>query len=608
MFQIRKIINDLYGTLVRFPIPILSSILAFIFFIIDIHFTSKQPSDYMFIKLALECISGISYFIALDIFSSSKRIDFGKRLGLYLFGFCMLGLHYYSIIPSMFDSESVFLTRYLVFMTCFHVLVSFSAFYKNDENQNFWQFNFYLLISFAIAIVYSVTVFLGIAGALFGLEKLFKIYLTSNAYVDVFLFVFIVLNTLIFLYQIPKTFDVFSHKIPFKNALRIFVQYILLPILFLYIIILYVYLFKIILSGIIPSNSICISVLIFSIIGIFAYLLIYPIRNDNSYKLIYFFSKTFFYILLPLLAFYFVAIMQRILSYGITEDRYLVFVLGIWFLFVSIYIITSKKDNIIIIPISLFVILFISSFGPWGMFQLSIQNQVRRLEFLLNKNHLLVDNKLVSNKNTKEIPKENIESIRSILVYLNKRGQINQIHKWLDEENQKVLNDAIAHNELESINAIITDFQINDISIQKILVSPNYQFLSEIPLTTSEFKNIISFSKTENIIVAHKANANIINDSLFIEHNQDTLCKVHFDTLLNPVRNFINQRLYNDEENNRLNNKMRLVNKEQTKSYLISNDSLIFRNDRCKIYINQILYEKYEDNFTIKEINGILLY
>ncbi|HMN32284.1 MAG TPA: DUF4153 domain-containing protein [Chitinophagaceae bacterium] len=609
MLQIKKILIDLYGTLGRFPIPIMASVLGFIFFSISIHTDSSDLKGFVFIKLALESVSGISYFIALDIFAESKKIDLGKRVGLSLLGFCMLGLHYYSIIPAMLDSESVFLTRYLVFITCFHVLVSFSAFYDNDENQNFWQFNFYLLTSISIAIVYSVTLFLGVAGALYAVEKLLKIYITTNAYLDLFLFVFIFLNTLFFLYQIPKSFDVFSHKTVFKNSLRIFVQYILLPILLLYILILYIYLFDIVLTGVIPSNAVCIPIFVFSIIGVFTYLLIYPIRKDKQYKLLYFFSKYFFYILLPLLSLYFIAITLRILSYGVTEDRYLIVVLGIWLLVISIYILSSKKDNIIIIPISLFVILFISSFGPWGLFQLSIQNQVRRLEYLLNKNHLLVNNKLVSNENTHKISNENLESIRSILNYLNKRGQINQIHKWLDEENQNILNNAISKNELESVNAIFSDLQFQEQSpIRKISISPNYEFLNELPLSSSEFKNMISFSKDENIIQLHKATATISHDSLFIQYHNDTLCHVHFDTLLNPILYSINQRLHQEDESNRLNNKMKLINRDQEKKYLISNDSLIFRSVKCKIYINKISFNKRDSILIVNEMNGILLY
>ncbi len=169
-----------------------------------------------------------------------------------------------------------------------------------------------------------------------------------------------------------------------------------MPIVLVYIVILYLYLFRIVMYNTIPSGWVCIPILIFAIAGILTYLLIYPIRLDSSYKTIYLFSKYFFYILLPLLSLYFIAIIKRIMPYGITEDRYLVFMLGVWLLIISVYIIISKKDNIIIIPVSLFFVLFISAIGPWGMFQLSVQNQVRRLEFLLNKNHLLVNHKLVS--------------------------------------------------------------------------------------------------------------------------------------------------------------------------------------------------------------------
>ena len=93
-------------------------------------------------------------------------------------------------------------------------------------------------------------------------------------------------------------------------------------------------------------------------------------------------------------------------------------------------------DNIIVIPVSLFILLAISAVGPWGMFQLSVANQVVRLERLLKRNHLLVNNKLQVMNSTNKITDKDAASIRSILWYLNKRGEMGRIHTWLGDKDQ----------------------------------------------------------------------------------------------------------------------------------------------------------------------------
>lgn len=63
-----------------------------------------------------------------------------------------------------------------------------------------------------------------------------------------------------------------------------------------------------------------------------------------------------------------------------------------------------------------------SAIGPWGMFQLSEQNQFIRLGRLLKKNHLLENNELINKGSKLEETSADYASIRSILYYLHKRG------------------------------------------------------------------------------------------------------------------------------------------------------------------------------------------
>jgi hypothetical protein len=91
------------------------------------------------------------------------------------------------------------------------------------------------------------------------------------------------------------------------------------------------------------------------------------------------------------------------------------------------------------------------------MFQLSVANQVRRLEHLLKRNHLLENGKLIKLDKKYKVSKEDASSIRSIFSFLNKRGEIDAIHPWLGEEDQKKLESSIAKNDLVMINSIFSD-------------------------------------------------------------------------------------------------------------------------------------------------------
>ncbi len=612
MFQLNKIAKDVLATIIRFPIPILSAVLAFIFIIIEIHWnanSSSEKKNYTYIKLFLECLSGISYFIAVDIYSEARKAELSKRIGLYLLGFCILGMHYYSVTPGMFDSEPVFVSRYLIFITCFHLLVSFLAFYHKNEIQNFWQYNFYLFIKLFTSLAYSLTLFVGLASALLAIDKLFKVDLDPNYYTDLFLFILLIVNTIIFLYFIPKSFDVFAPKQTFKKSIRIFVQYILLPIIVVYFVIIYLYLFQIIISNSIPSGWVCIPLLIFSIVGILAYLLIYPIRLDPSNRIIYIFSKYFFYFLLPLLSLYFVAIIKRILPYGITEDRYLVFMLGIWLLVISVYIIISKVDNIIVIPVSLFLILFLSAIGPWGMFQLSVQNQVRRLELLLTKNHLLVDNKLVTPAKDYKISEANANSIRSILNYLNKRGEIMQIKAWLNEDEQKILQNAIANNELNAVNAIFTNININqEAEYAHLRFTPIKKFLQEAPIPGSVNCKLVSFENKSELDNGSLYVAEVVDSNLYIYQQNDTLVKHPIHSFVDFLKKWSKEQDSIESKRNPLDTKVKIIATSNYKEYSLLNDSLVIGNDKYKIYFNSIEFTQKDTAIHVKQISGFLMY
>jgi hypothetical protein len=615
MIPFKKILNNFFQTILRFPAPILCGFLAFGFVFGMNHLLHEGgffSKNFIIVKLAFEATAGISLFIAFDIFSEIKQVIFSKRLGFILLGFCVLGLHYYSIAPGMFSGDNVFLSRYLLFLLCFHLLVSFIAFYQSRKIKSFWQYNYFLFRRFMITLAYSITLFAGLASALWAVAVLFGFHFTDKYYLDIAAFVFLIFNTLYFLSGIPTKLEEYTVEQEFQPSVRIFVQYILLPIVLLYALILYAYMGKIIFTQHLPNGWVCIPILIFSVLGILAYLLVFPIRHDDRYKLIRVYTKYFFYFVLPLLSLYFISIYHRISPYGITEDRYLVLVLGLWLLIISVYIISSKRDNIIIIPMSLFILLSLSAIGPWGMFQLSKQNQLYHLESLLKKNDLLDEDKLITIKHNTKISSEHLSSMQSIFTYLNRRGEISAIKHWLRDSDKVALERAIKNNESYTMYALFGQKSVQefDADIKSMYIEADSSLTKNAMISITDFHYIKKIDATE-IDEEGQKNASesnihyLIRNKLYVSNGAGS--KLEFD--LQPL-----------VQNIFMNRKKMLGKKDQSNDISVANielqsvqmslpkDSLSIQSDGYKLMIETMNLFNPDTAFHIQYLNAYMLF
>ncbi|MCX6164832.1 MAG: DUF4153 domain-containing protein [Ignavibacteriae bacterium] len=267
--------------------------------------------------------------------------------------------------------------------------------------------------------------------AILSFDNLFEVHINSKIYGQLFFFILGVFNTWFFLSGLPNNFDGLESQDFYPKGLKIFTQYVLLPLVFIYLLILYLYMGKIILHWQLPMGWVSYLVLGFSVTGIFSLLLIEPLRELEGINWIKKFSKWFYLILFPLIILLFIAILRRTGEYGITERRYFVFVLAVWLTVMAIYFSISKIKNIKIIPYSLCLIAFLTSFGPWGAFSLSERSQMRRLEEILTKNKILVYGKIVKAANP--ISDEERQDVSSVIQFLNERKSLNKIQPWFDQ-------------------------------------------------------------------------------------------------------------------------------------------------------------------------------
>lgn len=433
MKAIINIITQFIAVIKRFPLTMVCAGVATGIGIYFINYHKAQDENLPLMYTALTAWLGLTLFFSIQLFCESKNYTSQNKWLLYAGGLLLLVLYRLFLIN---EFQQIEITRYILFNLGLHLLASFAPFMASSNISAFWQYNEALFIRILTAALYSVVLYIGIAGALLAIDNLFSVHINGDLYGTVWLLIAGVFNTAFFLADVPHAQHIDEEK-PYPKGLKLFTQFVLLPLVSLYLLILYGYLTKIIIKWSLPLGWVSYLIIAFSICGIFALLLIYPIRNNNENKWIKTFSKAFYIAIVPLIGLLFVAIFYRVHQYGVTELRYYVLLLAFWLLGMAIYFLTSKTYNIKVIPVSLAILCFASSFGPWGAFMVARNSQINTLEQLLTSNKILVNGKVV--KATKPINTTDNYQITSIINYLDKTHGFSYLQPWFTQNLDSIL-------------------------------------------------------------------------------------------------------------------------------------------------------------------------
>ena len=427
--NIQEINKAFLKVIQRFPIPIIVSLAgtAMAIFLIENHNTEYEN----IIKALLCMFLALPLFISINIWAKSINASFLKRgIAITLGVFCIL-LYYFSIK----DIDSIqHAYRFGGLFIAMHLLVSFIPYFNNKPIASFWNYNRTLFLRGVESGLFSLVIFAGIALAILALDKLFGVDFDDVIYGQLFFTIIGIFNTVYFLAGFPEDLNEDLHDQAYPRPLSIFCKYISIPIIFIYFIILYAFSIKIGISREWPQGWISKLILCFSVLGILVYLLSYYLNKQDDSTIAKWFKKGYFYALFPMSIVLLLALWRRFSDYGITENRYIVSMVGTWLFFISIYFILSKKDNIKAIPISLFAFILFGLFsGPFNIFNFPANNQVDRLESLLIKHQLLMNGKIRSNpdlKNGTDVSRK----ISSAIYYLTNNDHQEKIYPWFDQK------------------------------------------------------------------------------------------------------------------------------------------------------------------------------
>lgn len=371
---------------------------------------------------------GIPLFTAIALYAERRFPDRLRRTVLAAVGIALL-VGFHLAWPNW--SADVRTGRYIQLSAAFHLLVAFLPFVGHRELNGFWQYNRALVERFALAVLYSVVLYAGLALALAALDNLFGVAVPGEGYGRLWIVAAFLFNTWFFLAGVPSDLAALERSRDYDARLKGFTQYALIPLVVIYLAILIVYLAKVLVTWNWPSGWIGYLVSSVAAVGLLTLLIVHPIADEPANRWVRTYTRGFHIALLPAIFTLWLAIWQRIDQYGMTERRYFLLVLSVWLAGIAVFYIVTHSRDIRIIPGSLCLVALVTFAGPWGAYGVSRSSQVRRLEGLLVKHGLVTEGR--ARPATGAVPFEDRREMSAGLRYLIQTHGAGSVAPWFGD-------------------------------------------------------------------------------------------------------------------------------------------------------------------------------
>jgi len=474
--SIQQIISKTSATIRRFPLVITFAVLGTlaVIWLVDLPW-DQRDGHYLIKNFSWISALSISFFLAVKTAGENREWTSLQLQLTRAAGVIILAV-YYLFLPEDFEpSNSEAFYKYSLFFLASHLLVSFAPYLGEKSVQNFWAYNKTLFLRILLSVLYVGVLYNGLSIAIYSLEILLEFDIAWIRYAQLGIFLIGIFGTWFFLAGVPHPNQLTDEEKAYPKGLRIFVQYVLIPLVVIYIFILYLYVGKILLEWQWPTGWVANLVLNFSIVGILGLLLLYPIQDEDDHKWVQLFSRGYYITLIPLIVLLMLSIWVRISEYGVTVNRYFVATLAVWLAAVVIYFLISKMKDIRMIPISLFLITILISLGPLSAFEVSERSQLSRLEGNLGKHGLLSENGTVVKTNS-EIPFQDRKQISSGIAYLLNLKGVESIQPYFEQDLNEVLENKDTMNFVSDAEAITDLIGIDYVSNWEMEEGNNEEF------------------------------------------------------------------------------------------------------------------------------------
>jgi len=410
-----RLTSEAKNVIVKFPLAVLFAFTGCCAAtaLIELEPSNLEYSNWCW-KLIMTCNLGLLLSLSAAFFSEGRAHTAKNKIILQAIAFLFSCISLLVFEPLHRESDIV---RFLLLSFSFHLLVSFAAFLsRRTAITAFWQFNKTLFLRLLAGALYSLVLFLGLCAALGAMNLLFGFDFKSDTFQIMGVWIAGLFQTLFFLAGMPLYPEILQPDNSYPKGLKLFTQYALIPLATIYALILLSYEMKILIEWNIPKGIVASLILSYAVFGILSLLLVYPLRDTEENKWIKTYSRSFYFLMVPLIVLLYLAILLRVRNYGITEERYFLILLALWLSFITFFFLFTKKQNILVIPLSLSLVTFIAVYGPLSAFSIAERSQLHQLNLLLEKNKALKNGKM--SVLPANIPRDDKNRISSVTHYM----------------------------------------------------------------------------------------------------------------------------------------------------------------------------------------------
>ena len=383
----RRRLPDLSAAASRFPVAVL--IAGLLTFYRLNHDLARDVDARIIGALAASFLWAVS----VDFYVESGARSLATRVVLWIAGIFGIALLFYFF-------WDIWLSPYLLFGALL-ILVGLSGHLAlRESNATFWLFNHRLWLGALLALVGAGLFAAGLVAIIETIKLLFGLSPPAHAQEHIISISLCFVGPVSFLAFAPRSFDdpiTAREESDFTmRAAAALVKFVLVPLLLVYTAILYAYAVKIAFAWELPKGTLGGMVVGYLLVG--AATLWSAIRAARPAEpLVRFFWR------------YWVCahgasggaavhrrVGRRIADYGVTEQRYLMVLIGVWALVLAILrLVRGANFDLRLVPGVLALLMFAASVGPGGAIGLSVMSQKQQLASLLTGTGILVDGKIV---------------------------------------------------------------------------------------------------------------------------------------------------------------------------------------------------------------------
>jgi Domain of unknown function (DUF4153) len=429
----RSRLPDLSAAIARFPLAVVIAGLLTLYLLY--YSPTGDPEE----RIAEGLAASFLWVVAVDFYVESIGRSRLTRILLWLGGIAGVSLLFWF-------AWDIWLNAALL-LGALVLAIGLSAHLGHGErNASFWLFNHRLWLGAVLALIGAGLFGAGLSIILETLNFLFGLELPSRWHNYIWTVSMGFIAPVSWLAFAPRAFTepVGAKATEFtERAVAAIVKFVLVPVLLVYTGILYAYAIKIALEGVLPKGTLASMVVGYVLTGASTLLLAYPSRESGGVLVRLFWRYWVWLALMPVLLL-FLAAYRRIEAYGLTEQRYMIVLIGVWALILAATrILRGSSLDLRFVPGLLAILLLAASFGPGGAIGFSVMSQKSELQSILQSKGLLVDGKIVARSESGEAAKgreadnalgTDAARVRGIEWYLNEHHELHMLAPWFEDQ------------------------------------------------------------------------------------------------------------------------------------------------------------------------------